>query len=116
MDINGDNASNNDDRSGGNVDRLGPMCSSDCPDRDVANFFVSSVDKSCDWVRNCTRRDWRYGVEFNAEEVLCTSLLLSSSLVSSVVDVAVAPSGNGGGGTERAAEAAAVAAVKDDAV
>lgn len=92
------------------------MCNNDCPDRDVANFFVSSVDKSCDWVRNCTRRDWRYGVEFNAEEVLCTSLLLSSSFVSSVVvDVAVA-SGNGGGGTERAAEAAAVAAVNEDAV
>jgi hypothetical protein len=90
------------------------MCSNDCPDRDVANFLVNSVDKSCDWVRNCTRRDWRYGVEFNAEEVLCTSLLLSSSFVSSVVDVD--PSGNGGGGTERAAEAAAVAAVRDDAV
>ena len=88
------------------------MCNNDCPDRDVANFFVSSVDKSCDWVRNCTRRDWRYGVEFNAEEVLCTSLLLSSSFVSSDDPL----SGNGGGGTERAAEAAAVAAVKEDAV
>ena len=41
-------ASANDDRSGGNVDNDGPMCSKLCPERDVANRLVSSDDRSVD--------------------------------------------------------------------
>jgi len=42
-------ASVNDDRSGGNVDNDGPMCSRLCPERDVASRFVSSDDRLVDW-------------------------------------------------------------------
>ena len=41
-------ASANDDRSGGNVDNDGPMCSKLCPERDVANRLVSSDDRLVD--------------------------------------------------------------------
>jgi len=34
------------------VDREGPMWSSDWPERDVASFLVSSVERSWDWVRS----------------------------------------------------------------
>jgi hypothetical protein len=42
-------ASVNDDKSGGNVDNDGPMCSKLCPERDVASRFVSSDDRLVDW-------------------------------------------------------------------
>lgn len=42
-------ASVNDDRSGGNVDNDGPMCSRLCPERDVASRLVSSDDRFVDW-------------------------------------------------------------------
>ena len=67
---NGVSASSNEDRSGGNVDRLGPMCNNDCPERDVANFLVNSVERLDDCVFNCWRRDWRYGVDVNVLLVL----------------------------------------------
>lgn len=51
----------------------GPMCSRDWPEREVASFLVSSVDRSWDSLRRWMRRDWRYGVELSAEEELCTS-------------------------------------------
>jgi hypothetical protein len=45
------------------VDKEGPMCSKDWPEREVASFLVSSVESVEDWCRRDVRRVWRVEVE-----------------------------------------------------
>ena len=65
----GVSASRREDRSGGSVDKDGPMWSRDWPDREVARRRVSSDERSEDWYRSEASLFWSWGVVVAAAAV-----------------------------------------------